>query len=92
MINKTVYVTNETLEEMKGNSDTFNFNQRVNDLIKLGLRVEQIGEDKSTDRIIDLLNKGLSYEKKVGELTFKMCVEFLAKFYNSKSKDKIQIN
>ena len=91
MISKTVYVTNETLEELKGNSDTFNFNQRVNDLIKLGLRVEQIGEDKSTDRIIDLLNKGLTYEKKTGELTFKMCVEFLVKFYNSKSKDKIKI-
>ena len=92
MINKTIYVSDSTLEEMKGNSDTFNFNQRANDLIKLGLRIEQATTDMSTERITDLINKGLSYEKKAGEFTFRMCVEFLIKFYNSKSKDKIQIN
>ena len=97
MLNKTVYVTQETLDALQEKregeeQEKFNFSKRVNSLIKLGLMVEGLdtkeGQSK-IDRAIELVKLGIDTEKKLtkNNMSLAIVIDYLVRTYNKSHAD-----
>lgn len=50
--------------------------------------LKEIGEGKFTDRINDLIQKGLLYEKNGDKITLRSSIEYLVNYYNTHTTSK----
>ena len=97
MLNKTIYVTQETLDALQEKregeeQEKFNFSKRVNDLVKLGLLVEGLdtkeGQSKP-DRAIELVKLGVDAEKGLtkNNMSLAIVIDYLVRTYNKSHAD-----
>ena len=92
---KTVYIRDVLLEQMQEGVRNFNFSQRSNDLIDLGLNAEKalssmgiasnMKDERFIQRMNELIQLGMKVEQeKENSITLRACIEFLVKMYNAK--------
>ena len=92
MLNKTIYVTQETFNALQKGEGKFNFSKRVNDLLQFGLEVEKLdtgeGENK-LGRVKELIQLGKDAEKKLikNNMSLSVVIDYLIRTYNKSHAD-----
>lgn len=92
---KTMYISDELIDRMKEGVRSFNFSQRVKDLVELGLSAEKalssmelasnMRDERFIQRMNELIQLGMKAEQeKESNMTLRACIEFLVRMFNAK--------